>query len=285
MTKYTVRYVDKLEIVENADDTFGIKTQWLKLNLYKGKDHISHEFNKTLLTKLLVEFDEKGGFLQTVGYNLSDILYPLDVKIKMDRKFIWSLQHVFKKTKPGFYDTDRIETCKRRIRASSTNLIIVYSIEISECHFPQKHLVARLVGFNITSSSNPSISFYSYNIQPMTIIKPGSSIKPTKLPVIKPIEDEKPYITLTNNPNGTIQISKSTWAHPIDDNVQKYYNAIIKLLDNNKPVYYNGVKVDNVVLVTNRKTGNTIYIASESGELGQKVTNFNILTTLAPITI
>lgn len=122
-------------------------------------------------------------------------------------------------------------------------------------------------------------------MQPMTIIEPGSSIKPTKLPAIKPIEDEKPYITLTNNPNGTIQMSKSTWAHPIDDNVQKYYNAIIKLLDNNKPVYYNGVKVDDIVLVTNRKTGNSIYIASESGELEQKVTNFTILTTLSPITI
>lgn len=284
MTNYTVRYVDKLEIVENSDDTFGIKTRWLKLNLYKGEAHLSHWFNKPVLVKMLTEFDERGGFQQTVGYNLHNILYPYNIKIKMARKFVWSLQHIFKKPKTYLQDSNRIAECKRRLMASKDNLIIVYSIKLTRIHYPSEHLEARLVGFYIAIDSNPSIPLYSYNMEPVTKIKPTNA-SPLCEPLITTNNVEKPYISLANN--DTIQITKSQWAHTMDtiDNTQKYYNKIIELLDNNKPVYYNGIRVNDVVLVTHRKTGNGIFIVNECGEFEKKVTDYTKFTTLAPITI
>lgn len=286
MKTYTVRFVDKLEIVENEDGTFGIKTPWLKLNLYKGKEHISHFFDKKILASRLFNFDEKGGFKEIVGYSMSDICTSNEVtKIKIDRKFIWSLQHVFKKPKEYIGDSKRIAECKQRLKASKENLVIIYSITLTKGSYPKEHLVARLVGFNITSSNAPSISFYNFNMQPMTIIKP-SNIKKVEPVVSSSTSIERPYISLDNT-NGTLQITKSQWAHTMDttNNTLKYYNKIIELLDNKKSVYYNGIVVNDIVLANHRKTGNSIFIVNEYGDFVKKVTDYTKFTTLAPITI
>lgn len=285
MKTYIVRFADKLEIVENEDGTFGIQTSWIKLNLYKGSDHISHFFDKKILTKRLFDFDE--GFKKIVGYSMSDICTsPESLKIKIDRKFIWSLQHVFKKPKEYFGDSNRISECKQRMKASKDNLVIVYSISIELSSYSKDHSVARLVGFNITTSNAPSISFYNYNMQPMTIIKPNG-VRKAEPVVSRSATIEKPYISLASNENGTLQIIKSPWAHTMDtnDNTLKYYNKIIELLDNKKAVYYNGIVVNDIVLANHRNNGNSILIINEYGDFEKKVTDYTKFTTLSPITI
>lgn len=277
MKTYTVRFADKLKIIENNDETFGIQTSWLKLNLYKGSEHISHHFDKKKLCTLLCNFNEKGGFVKTVGYSMGDICSDLDtLKIKIDRKFIWALQHVFKKPRVNFGDSNKIAICKQRMKSSKDNLVIVYSITFSKVSYPKEHLVARLVGFNITSSNAPSISFYNYNMQPMTISKrhlnaAGAISVKSNLEVVS-----------ENNKTKTLDEPPLT-SH--NHNTQLYYNKIINLLDSENKVYYNGIVVRDIVLANHRNTGNSIFIVNEYGDFEKKVTDYTRFTTLSPITI
>lgn len=299
MTTYTVRFADKLEIKENSDKTFGLSTRWLGLNLYKGADHISHHFDKPLLKSMIEEFDIKGGFTKTVGYSLDKIKNLNDpIVIKFNRKLVWSLQHMYKAPKNpyiGKYDSKKIAEVKSRLLMSKDNLIILFSLELTKkVNKSKSYLEIRVVGFSVSTLTNPNLTIYSYNMNPMTVIKFSDINNQVVKEAVNKITfvKEKPYVSITPNEHDILQLTESQWAHswskPMTSirmtNIQKCYRELTNLLDNKKVVYYADKLVEDVAILTYRKGEQSIYILDDVGDIVERAENLSKFSVLTPIT-